>query len=67
MIRALYSLLLAATLTLNGCLVIGSGGAEGPTVGTELVDLKKARDQGIITQAEFEQAKAALLERAEKK
>jgi hypothetical protein len=50
---------------LTGCaLSIGSGSktdTRGPTVGQQLVDLKKARDAGAITDSEYEAQKAKIL------
>jgi hypothetical protein len=48
----------------SGC---GGGGAEvtntSTTMGQELSDLQKAKDQGVIDDKEFEKAKKAILER----
>lgn len=49
-----------------GC---GGGGADVKTstttvsVGQQLIDLKKARDTGSLTQAEYEKAKERLMDR----
>ena len=55
-----------AAMLLSAC---GGGGAEVKTtttavsVGQQLIDLKKARDTGSMTQPEYERAKASLIER----
>ena len=58
---------LASTcLTFSGC---GGGGAElrststTTTIGQELIDLQKAREMGIITEDEYEDAKENILDR----
>lgn len=57
--------MLAATL-LSGCLNLQLGGGSStrpqpPTVGQQLIDLKKARDAGVITDAEYQAARTRLL------
>ncbi len=59
---------LAAMVFLSGCLYIQLGGGstskpqpQPPTVGQQLSDLKKAKDSGAITDAEYEAQKAKLL------
>jgi hypothetical protein len=45
---------------------IGVGGTTNehrPTMGQELIDLKTAQDRGAITQAEYDRAKAEILNR----
>ena len=54
-------------LLLSGCAwSIGSDGAHSaavrPTHGQELIDLKKAKDQGAITEDEFEAQKKKIME-----
>ena len=56
---------LSAMLLLNGCLLLGTGDrheTHPPTTGQQLVDLKKARDAGAISDGEFEAQKQKLLE-----
>ncbi|HZI32924.1 MAG TPA: SHOCT domain-containing protein [Candidatus Binatia bacterium] len=58
--------LLAMTL-LSGCLDLQLGGgskveSSKPTVGQQLVDLQKARDNGAITDAEYQAEKNRLLQ-----
>lgn len=52
--------------TLTGC-AWSVGGKEHvtsvPTRGQELIDLKRARDQGAITQAEYEAKRKQILDR----
>jgi hypothetical protein len=55
---------LSATMLLTGC--IGAQGrttirTQTPTVGQELIDLQKAKDEGVITEAEYQAQKARLL------
>ena len=60
---ALLAGLTALTL-LTGCLDLSRGGTtevHNPTLGQQLIDLQKARDAGIITDAEFQCQKARLL------
>jgi hypothetical protein len=57
----------AATL-LTGCAWSIGGREEGetfvrPTQGQELIDLKRARDQGALTDAEYEDQRLRLLAR----
>jgi hypothetical protein len=50
---------------LTGCHISYTGGTkssgEGPTVGQQLLDLQKAKDAGVITDAEYQQQKAKIL------
>lgn len=64
--KQLLALLLAisATLLLNGCIAaIGNDvpSRGGATLGQQLIDLKKAKEVGAITDAEYETQKAKLL------
>jgi len=57
---------LSAIVLLTGCLALQIGGGDKKeerkaTVGQQLVDLKKARDAGVITDAEYETQKAKIL------
>ena len=49
--------------TMVSCIAVGSGGKkieQQPTLGQELLDLKKARDEGAISDQEFEEMKDKL-------
>ena len=51
---------------LTGCIGVSLGGGstnhtQAPTVGQQLIDLQKAKDGGIITDAEYQAQKARLL------
>lgn len=64
---ALSAAALALTLT-TGCAIGNSGKlvlARHVSVGQELLDLKAARDAGAITQEEYEEVKAKVLELVE--
>lgn len=55
-----------APTILTGCLNLQLGGGsstrpQSPTVGQQLIDLKKARESGAITDAEYQAARARLL------
>jgi hypothetical protein len=58
---------LSALLMFSGCVAsLGSGTkteTHNATLGQQLVDLKKARDAGAMTDAEYEAQKTKLLER----
>ena len=61
--RAFFALLCSA-LFLTGCAVlIGNDHPEasGGTVGQQLIDLKKAKDSGAISDAEYEKERKKLL------
>ncbi len=57
------TLMCAALLTISAC---GGGGAKmethNTTMGQELVDLKKAYDEGIITEREYKRAKNDIID-----
>ena len=57
---------LTALTLLTGCIGVSLGGGssthtQAPTVGQQLIDLQKAKDAGIITDAEYQAQKAKLL------
>jgi hypothetical protein len=57
---------LAALWLFTGCLALDfSGGTSSkgvcPTTGQQLIDLQKAKDAGIITEAEYQAQKAKVL------
>ena len=61
-LAVLIILIGTAAILMTGC---GGGGAQvqasSTTIGQELQDLKKAHDQGIITQKEYDRAKKDVL------
>jgi hypothetical protein len=64
-------LFVVGTLALGGC-VVGLGNRSGanqsdPTLGQELIDLKKAREAEAISEEEYQQQKRKLLEYREKR
>jgi hypothetical protein len=62
--------LAALTFALSGCVVaVGDEGAKPfrPTLGQELTDLKKARDNGSITEDEYQAQRQRLMEERGKK
>jgi outer membrane biogenesis lipoprotein LolB len=57
-----FLLLLCASVLATGCAIeIGNRPAEKDTLGQQLVDLKKAKDSGAISDSEYEAQKAKLL------
>ncbi|CAB1075486.1 hypothetical protein D1AOALGA4SA_3306 [Olavius algarvensis Delta 1 endosymbiont] len=50
--------------TMASCIAVGSGGSKKAdhqtTLGQELIDLQKARDEGAISQQEYEELKEKL-------
>jgi hypothetical protein len=56
---------LSVMLLLSGCLSFGSNDSkteiQKPTVGQQLMDLKKAKDAGVLTDEEFQAQKQKLL------
>ena len=60
----LACLLLSALATLPSCIAVGgTSNSPQPTTGQELIDLKTALDHGAITQPEYDQKKAEILNR----
>lgn len=59
----LIAVLLAPLLaTVSGCIALGGGSKiTNPTLGEELTSLKIAHDQGAVSDIEYENAKAKLL------
>ena len=56
-------LIMMLLATLSSCIAIGSGGEKvhnHPTVGQQLIDLQKAKDDGAISQQEYEELKEKL-------
>ncbi len=67
-----FLMLLATNLTACGCLGGGSGGdaeiqttTKTTTMGQDLIDLKKAHDDGLISDKEYEKAKDKILKDAD--
>ena len=63
--KGIISLLLViALLTIMvSCIAVGSGGEKinnQPTVGQQLIDLKKARDEGAISKQEYAELREKL-------
>lgn len=49
-------LVIALLTTMVSCIAVGSGGKKienQPTIGQQLIDLKKARDEGAISAQEY--------------
>lgn len=70
--RIVTASLLVATLTLGGCVFAPGGDGDWddddrdqPTIGQQLIDLDRARDNGLITDAEFERTKQDILDSAD--
>ena len=58
-------LVIVIMASMVSCLAIGTGGKktnDRPTLGQELIDLKKAKDEGAISQQEYEVLKEKLKE-----
>ena len=58
---------LVAMTLLTGCIGLQLGGGstthtQPPTVGQQLIDLQKAKDAGIITEADYQSQKDKLLD-----
>jgi hypothetical protein len=64
--KAISVLLVIAVMTsMVSCMAIGTGGKKvdnRPTLGQELIDLQKAKDEGAISQQEYEELKKKLKE-----
>lgn len=64
-----FFVLLCGALFVSGCAIqIGNRHPEasGGTVGQQLVDLKKAKDAGVISDAEYEAQRKKILDNQEK-
>lgn len=69
--RGLLIVILSA-LVLTGCIYVDDNGNNGrdnrlraqsqPTIGQELLDLDRARASGVISDAEYERVKEAILD-----
>lgn len=69
--RPTLAIVLLGSLALGGCVFApggdgdwdddGNRGRREPTVGQELIDLDRARDDAAITDAEYEEAKERIL------
>ena len=67
-IGTIFVIILIATLV--SCIAVGSGGKkieQQPTLGQELLDLKKARDEGAISDLEYNEMKEKLKNQIETK
>ena len=67
-IGTIFVMILIATLV--SCIAVGSGGKkieQQPTLGQELLDLKKARDEGAISDLEYNEMKEKLKNQIETK
>ena len=63
--KRMISVLLILTLlaTMASCIAVGSGGKKvdnQATLGQQLIDLKKARDEGAISAQEYEELREKL-------
>ena len=60
-IETIFVMILVSTLV--SCLAVGTGGKkieQQPTLGQELLDLKKAKDEGAISDQEYNEMKEKL-------
>ena len=66
--RAAAGVACSACLWLSGCFVHSDTSSDHklPTVGEELCDLKEARDDGALTEPEYDEARQRLLSRLDK-
>ena len=58
-------LVIIIMVSMASCMAIGTSGKKvdnRPTLGQELIDLQKARDEGAISQQEYEELKQKLKE-----
>lgn len=55
------------TQFLGGCVMGNDTRVISPTVGEQLIDLKKALDEGAMTEEEYAQARADILRKVSKK
>jgi hypothetical protein len=64
--KSLLVLLLVVVTFMTGCSWSVGGGQRSvtmqPTLGQQLIDLQKAKDSGVITEAEYQSQKAKLLQ-----
>ncbi len=63
-------LVLTLLTSMVSCIAVGSGGEkieQKPTLGQELMDLKKARDEGAISEQEYKEMKEKLKQNQEGK
>ena len=54
--------------SMTSCIAVGSGGEkieQKPTLGQEFIDLKRARDEGAISEQEYEEMKNKLKQKRE--
>jgi len=63
--RKIISVLLVLTIltTMVSCIAVGSGGKKvenQTTLGQQLIDLKKARDEGAVSAQEYEELREKL-------
>lgn len=64
----LFPIALAASVSLSSCAAFNKGQfvlARNVTFGRELIDLKRAKDDGAITEAEYNTIKAKIMELVE--
>jgi hypothetical protein len=58
-----FLLILTLLAGMNSCIAVGSGGKkveDKATLGQQLIDLKKAQEEGAITQEEYEELREKL-------
>ena len=60
-ILLLSSAALSLGVCFTGCLILGNRVDANRSVGSELTDLKKARDGGALSESEYQKAKAQVL------